>query len=120
MAVQKLNRSILEAAILGFESQKQKIDNQIAELRQMLNGSSTGPTAATEPTNRKRRTISAAGRQAIAEAQRKRWAASKGQSAAAAPKSAKPKRKLSNAGRAAIVAALKKRWAAKKAEAAKT
>ena len=54
------------------------------------------------------------GRKAIAEAQRKRWAAAKDKSAA--PNAAKrPKRKLSAAGRAAIVAALKKRWAAKKA-----
>jgi len=58
--------------------------------------------------------MSAAGRKAIAEAQRKRWAAKKENPAA--PKAAKkPKRKLSAAGRAAIVAALKKRWAAKKA-----
>ena len=62
--------------------------------------------------------MSAAGRKAIAEAQRKRWAAVKGQSIE--PVAAKrPKRKLSAAGRAAIVAALKKRWAAKRAEAKK-
>ena len=60
--------------------------------------------------------MSAAGRQAIAEAQRKRWAALKDESAAPKP-AKKPKRKLSAAGRAAIVAALKKRWAAKKAAA---
>ena len=60
--------------------------------------------------------MSAAGRKAIADAQRKRWAASKAKTAG--PKAAKkPKRKLSAAGRAAIVAALKKRWAAKKAAA---
>jgi hypothetical protein len=58
--------------------------------------------------------MSAAGRRAIAQAQRKRWAAVKGESAG--PKAAKkPKRQLSAAGRAAIVAALRKRWAAKKA-----
>lgn len=60
---------------------------------------------------RKKR-MSAAGRKAIAEAQRKRWAASRGEADAIPPR--KPKRKLSAAGRAAIVAALKKRWAAKK------
>jgi len=57
--------------------------------------------------------MSAAGRKAIADAQRKRWAALKdGPDHQSAPK--KAKRKLSPAGRAAIVAALKKRWAAKK------
>ena len=58
--------------------------------------------------------MSAAGRKAIAEAQRKRWAAAKG--GPAEPKAVKkPKRRLSAAGKAAIVAALRKRWAAKKA-----
>lgn len=58
--------------------------------------------------------MSAAGRKAIAAAQRQRWATLKGEGVAqVAPK--KAKRKLSRAGRAAIVAALKKRWAAKKA-----
>jgi hypothetical protein len=62
--------------------------------------------------------MSAAGRKAIAEAQRKRWAAAKGEAVDAEP-AKKPKRKLSAAGRAAIIAATKKRWAAKKAEAKK-
>src|SRR3954464_11870235 len=51
----------------------------------------------------------------IADAQRKRWAASKEKTPAKAAK--KPKRKFSAEGRAAIVTALKKRWAAKKAAA---
>jgi hypothetical protein len=63
--------------------------------------------------------MSAGGRKSIAEAQRKRWAASKGQSEPTKPAAPKPERKLSAAGKAAIVAALKKRWAAKRAEAAK-
>ena len=62
--------------------------------------------------------MSAAGRKAIAEAQRKRWAEAK-VTEAPKVKRAKKKRVLSAAGKAAIVAALKKRWAAKKAEAKK-
>jgi hypothetical protein len=64
--------------------------------------------------------MSAAGRKAIAEAQRKRWASPKG-GAEKAPKAkpAKKKRVLSAEGKANIVAALKKRWAAKKAAARK-
>ena len=42
----------------------------------MLSGGTTEP-AAPEPTKRKRRKMSAAGRKAIAEAQRKRWATPK-------------------------------------------
>jgi hypothetical protein len=58
--------------------------------------------------------MSAAGRKAIAEAQRKRWATQKAETQRG-PSPKKAKRKLSAAGRAAIVAALKKRWAAKRA-----
>src|SRR5262249_34818333 len=104
---------IIEAAITGFEAQKQHIEAQLAELRALLSSVSADSAPTQQPTDRKQRGMSAAGRTAIAEAQRKRWAAVKGKSAA--PKTAKkPKRKLSAAGRAAIVAALKKRWAAKK------
>ena len=112
-----LTKEIIEAAIQGFEAQKQHIDAQLAELRAMLSSASAGSAPTSQPTDRKQRGMSAAGRKAIAEAQRKRWTAVKGKSAA--PKTAKkPKRKLSAAGRAAIVAALKKRWAAKKAASA--
>lgn len=82
----------------------------------MRSGSSVQSSSA--PAKRARRKMSAATRKAMAEGQRKRWAAAKGESQAPkAPK--KPKRKLSAEGRAAIVAALKKRWAAKKAAAKK-
>src|SRR5690349_20034063 len=112
-----LTREIIEAAILGFEQQKTKIDNQIAELRAMLPGSSVAAKTTAEAKKTKR-TMSAAGRRAIAEAQRKRWAAAKGESSPVPKKTArKGRRKLSPEGKAAIVAALKKRWAAKKAAA---
>jgi len=41
MPTERLDHSILEAAILGFESQRKQIDTRIAELRQMLD---SGPT----------------------------------------------------------------------------
>ena len=124
MTTYKVNTEVLTAALLGFEQQKKDIDAQIAEIRQMLNGEAptagTESTAAPEATGRKRRKISAAGLRAIAEAQRKRWAASKKAGEPSAPEvPAKPKRRLSAAGKAAIIAALKKRWAAKKAAAVK-
>ena len=113
----KLTQGIIDAAIEGFENQKRRIDAQIAELRAMLPGANTESTS--EPiANRPRRKMSAAGRKAVADAQRKRWATSKRQAEPKMPP--RPKRKLSAAGKAAIVAALKKRWAAKKAEAKKT
>jgi hypothetical protein len=120
----KLTNEIIHAAIVGFEQQKLRIDAQVAELRAMLSGSPAEPAATSEvPTGkRKRRKMSAAGRKAIAEAQRKRWAASKKAAEPPAPAPSKPKRKLSKAGRAALVANLAKARAAraaKRAEAAK-
>jgi hypothetical protein len=112
MPTHTLTTEIITAAILGFEAQKHKLDTQIAVLRALL---SPADSSAIEPAKRPRKKMSAAGRRAIAAAQRKRWAALKGETKPAAPK--KAKRKLSAAGRAAIVAALRKRWAANKAAA---
>jgi hypothetical protein len=109
MPTPKLTNEIINAAILGFEEQKNRIDTQIAGLRAMLPGGQAEP-ASESAAKRPRRKMSAAGRKAVAEAQRKRWAESRGET------QAKPKRKLSAEGRAAIIAATKKRWAAKKAE----
>jgi hypothetical protein len=114
MPTLRLTKEIVEAAIFGLEEQKRRLDVQIAELRELFpNGHGT---ARPNPPAPKKGGMSAVGRKAIAEAQRKRWAAQKAETKATpAPKRAK--RKLSAAGRAAIVAALKKRWAAKKASA---
>ena len=124
MPTPKFTNEMVVAAILGFEEQKRSIDVQIAELRVFLSGEPAEPASATVPTKRPRRKISAAGRKAMADAQRKRWAAIKGKpepqasatpTATASSKVApKPKRKLSAAGRAAIIAATKKMWAAAK------
>jgi hypothetical protein len=111
MRTPRLTKEIVDAAIFGFAEQKRKLDAQIAELRGLFpNGHRTARPNVPAP---KKKGMSAAGRKAIAEAQRKRWAAQTAETKAApAPK--KAKRKLSAAGRSAIVAALKKRWAAKK------
>src|SRR5450759_175536 len=122
MPTHKLTPEIINAAVEGFEQQKLRIDVQIAELRQMLTGTPTATAAAPEAPKGKRRKMSAAARKRIGDAQRKRWAESKKESAPSspvAPEAPKPKRKLSAAGKAAIVAALKKRWAAKRAAAEK-
>src|ERR1035437_2401771 len=114
----KLTNEIIIAAITGFESQKRRIDGQIADLRAMLPGGTADTAATPEAPTRKRKKFSAAARKRMKEAQQRRWARIRGeseQSAPATPEPAKPKRKLSKAGKAAIVAALKKRWAAKKA-----
>ena len=118
MPTPKLTNEIIIAAITGFESQKTKIDAQIAELRAMLSGGPTETAATPEAPTGKRKKFSAAARKRMKEAQQRRWAKIRGKSEPPAPatqEAPKAKRKLSKAGRANIVAALKKRWAAKKA-----
>jgi hypothetical protein len=110
----QLTTEILNAALENLTSKRHQIDEQIAEIRRQLTGSSNGASAGPEPASRKRR-ISAAGRRAIAAAQKRRWAEQKASAGTSTSKAKKPKRKLSPAGRAAIVAALKKRWAANRA-----
>src|SRR6266566_2000161 len=75
----KLTTEVVNAAVLGFEEQKRRIDEQIAEIRQTLGG---GPktNAATPEAARPKRKVSAAARKRMAAAQRKRWAAIKAQS----------------------------------------
>jgi len=109
-----LATEIIEAAIDGFEAQKQRLDAQIAELRALLTGG--WPVPPKEPkTGKARRKFSPDALRRMREAQQRRWAKARGESPKAESKVTKPKRKLSAAGRKAIVDALKKRWAAKKA-----
>src|SRR5664280_2433514 len=114
MPTHKLTAEILNAAIVGFEQQKLRIDAQIAELRQMLTGTPTATAAAPGGPKGKRRKMSAAVRKRMGDAQRKRWAESKKESepsSLVAPEAPKPKRKLSAAGKRAIADDTKKRWA---------
>jgi len=78
--------SLLTAALEGLELQRTRLDEQIQKVRAMLRKGGSGkaaveaaapaaPKAAGGP--RKRRKLSAEGRARIAEAQRKRWAASR-------------------------------------------
>src|SRR3954470_14616405 len=119
MPTPKLTAEIINAAIEGFEFQKRRIDSQIDELRQLLNGGRAEGSDKSETPVHKRK-ISAAGRRRMAAAQKARWAKIRGEtepaSSPAAPKPSKPKRKLSAAGRKAISDAPKRRWALKRAE----
>ena len=113
MLTRQLTAEILDAAIEGFEARKLRIDEQIAQVRQLLNGDQPAASAP-ELQKQPRRKLSAATRKRMGEAQRKRWATTS-EAETKSKATARPKRKLSATGRAAIVAALKKRWAAKKA-----
>src|ERR1700691_3875014 len=81
MPTRKFTKSMVAAAILGFEEQKRQIDVEIAELREMDSerepaSSKRGKAPAERPT----RKMSAATRKAMALAQQKRWAAKKSES----------------------------------------
>lgn len=111
----QLDRSILEIALAGLEAQKEKILAQIRQVKEVLGGSPAQTTATGTsdlPTGRRKK-FSAATRKKMAEAQRLRYAKSRGeiQSPEAAPAPTKKKRKMSAAGRKAISEATKKRWA---------
>jgi hypothetical protein len=74
------NPILLSAALEGLELQKQRIDDQIREVRALLGNKRANPTpapsvSATDATaERKPRQMSEAARKRIAAAQKKRWA----------------------------------------------
>jgi peptidoglycan hydrolase CwlO-like protein len=112
-----LTQEIIQAEIEGLEAQKQRLNEQVAELRGMLSGATTESAPASPPNGR--RTMSAASRKRIADAMRRRWAAVKkgAEPKAATPAPKKVKRHLSPEGRRRIIEATKKRWAAVRAAA---
>lgn len=83
------------------QTQLDRLDRAIAALE-------GGGSAKSAGRRRGRRTLSAAARQRIAEAQRRRWAKARARGPA---KPAGARRKLSPAARARIAAAQKARWA---------
>jgi len=119
-----LDPSILTSALQGLETQRARITDQIATVRQMLGNRPVPAAGGTSPGVRPKRVVSAAARRRMAEGQKRRWAAVKGAAkeagkAPAAPaKAVRPKRRLSAAGRKRIIEATKKRWAAVRAKAA--
>jgi len=69
------NHSLLTAALEGLELQRQRIDEQIQEVRALL-GTGTGRRGRPPGTGKKRGPgrLSAAARKRIAAAQKRRWA----------------------------------------------
>jgi len=78
VAMAQHDQSLLEAALMGYEEQRRRIEAAIADLRGRLGGSKQPvKDSAPEAKPARKRHISAEGRRRIAEAQRKRWAAQK-------------------------------------------
>jgi len=71
----------LQMALVGYEIEKQKIEERIREVQAALGGNPAA--AATSEAPRKRRKMSLAARRRIAAAQKKRWAEHRKQTAKA-------------------------------------
>jgi hypothetical protein len=71
----------LEMALIGYQIEKQKIDEKIREIASRLKGEAP-QAAAPEKAPGKRRVMSASARRRIAKAQKKRWAEHRKQQAA--------------------------------------
>ncbi len=69
--------TMLAMALVGYEVEKQKIEEKIREIRARLGGGKAAgkSTAPAKAGGRPKRTLSAGARRRIAAAQRKRWAA---------------------------------------------
>jgi hypothetical protein len=94
--------SLLEAALIGYQHQRELLAVKIAEIQRQLG---SAPATASDETPKKR-VMNAAARKRIAQAQRKRWAEfhkTKGGPA--------KKRTMSAEGRERIAEATRKRWA---------
>ncbi len=75
----------LQMALVGYQLERQKIDEKIRELQARVGGkSSAGSSASTAKKPGVKRVLSEAARKRIAAAQRKRWAEHRKRVAAAA------------------------------------
>jgi hypothetical protein len=68
------NESFLSAALEGLQMQKQRIEDQIREVRALLGKRRPGRPAGKVSSKRGPRKLSAEARRKIAAAQRRRWA----------------------------------------------
>ncbi len=107
----QLNDEIIQAAIEGYEQQRNRIDEKIRELRAIQSGRTSSPAPAGSQRGQGRRRLSPEARARIAAAQKARWAKARGESDSQPAARPKKKRRLSKEGRARIIAATKARWA---------
>ena len=113
----KIDRSLLEAALVGFGHKLGDVTLQIDEIKRMLGIRQAAAKQA--QTQRKRKPLSAAARARIGAAQKARWAAQKKRPGQTASKQPSKKRKISPAGRKRMAEATRKRWAEYRAKKAK-
>lgn len=68
--------AILQMALIGYEMERQKVEDRIRDIQLQLKGKRTAPLSAGPMTKHSpvKRVLSTAARNRIAAAQRKRWA----------------------------------------------
>ncbi len=75
------SKEILEAALQGLEAQRDRLEEQISQVRGMIGGRPGRPAGTgsrhmeASPAERKKRVLTPEARKRIAAAQKKRWAA---------------------------------------------
>ena len=80
--------TILQMALIGYQSERQRIDEKIREIQAQLKGhaGAAPPAAGEKAATARKRVLSAAARRRIALAQKKRWAEHRKRQALAAAK----------------------------------
>jgi len=68
------DNTTLQMALVGYEVEKQRIEQKIRDIQSRLGIRRGRPAASAAPAAPKKRVLSAAARKRIAAAQRKRWA----------------------------------------------
>jgi hypothetical protein len=101
-------------ALVGYAAKRDEIVQKMADIERQLGVGRTSAPTPGAPATAKKRTMSAAGKKAVREALKKRWAAFHAKAGVAAKQSDnKPKRTLSPAVKARLAANLAKARAAK-------
>ena len=117
MMPRRIDEATLQAALVGFAVELEKVNQRIAEIQKKLGHRATAPVSVAG--GKPRRKISAAAIERIRKAQKKRWAAFHRQQKSekpAAKKAAPKKRTLSPEAKAKLAANLAKARAAKAAK----
>jgi len=114
LSLHRVDTSILQHALIGYQAERIKIDQKIAEIEALLNGKQK--SSANKRPLRKRRRLSAAARARIATAQKERWAKFRKQESEAPATKQVRKRVASPEVRKKRIAALAKARAAKAAK----
>lgn len=96
------DHEILRMALVGYEAEREKINEKMFEIRALLGGRSTTAAVEEAPVRKRRRRMSREARARIGAATKKRWAALRASKATVTKRTSKKRPKLSAAERLKI------------------